>query len=80
MVAEIRLSQVDSCRDGALGVGGGFEVTPQPYSPIIFTSTRTPGPMHSHKVEGLAKGALGWLHTKQIKTTRASLPSDPTQK
>ena len=30
MVAEIRLSQVDSCRDGALGVGGGFEVTPSP--------------------------------------------------
>lgn len=79
MVAEIRLSQVDSCRDGALGVGGGFEVTPQPYSPIIFISTRT-APTHRNKVPGLAKGARGWLHAKRIKTTRANLPSDPHQK
>jgi len=59
MVAEIRLSQVDSCRDGALGVGGGFEVTP----PALFADNLYQHPHGANAQEQSARAGKGcsWM-------------------
>jgi hypothetical protein len=87
MVAEIRLSQVDSCRDGALGVGGGFKVR------LACSTRRSFSPATARRSNALARRAQcidtkcqNWEKglvdgfTRQIKTTHANVPSDPHQK